>query len=199
MSLLAMSLLKRLICRIQRLIQQPTVIIISVSILFLVMVITMASSMGVSIDAHSHRHDDYKHNHHYHYQSHTSYPSNWFSVMHSSILSRLSLFQSPQNNDLTKCRHAEGDPIRCQYDWSQSTEHNYRSKTTEYYGTFRSVRQRLDHSYHQSYVAERQQVQDSIMEKLISRETTIVDIESGRECNRSLEPWIIFTAGVYGM
>jgi hypothetical protein len=184
-----MLFLKGLTLRIQRLIQQPTVITISFIILVVVRVITMLSSL-VLVDTHSNGQEDYNHQ--------TPYPSNWFSIMNSSILSNLSLFQSPRGDDFTKRRLVEDDLCHHHYDWSQSTEYNYRSKIREYHGTFRFIRQRLDHSYHQNYVAERQQVQDSIMEELFSRETKIVDVETGRECNQAIEPWIIFTAGVYG-
>jgi hypothetical protein len=181
----------------RRLATQPSLIIAAI----LSIVIVNMASLHLSIDAAQSNRQDQEHPYYHDYKHYSSSKNNnnnnWFSLMNASLLSSLSLFQLRAPIFATTTTHT-GDFDRRYYDWSQSTEYNYRSSSRgEYIGKFRSVRQRLDHSYHQNYVVERQAIQDSIMEQLL-KETKIVDADTGRECHLPDEPWIIFTAGVYG-
>ena len=112
------------------------------------------------------------------------------------------------------------------YDWSRSTEDNYkcdddvvevedvddtnnyyyntkiiqeRKQACGFYGHFQAIRQRLlDHKFHARYSRQRQTVQDSILLSLLPT-TVIHDKETGRECSVPAdENWIVFTAGCYG-
>ena len=113
------------------------------------------------------------------------------------------------------------------YDWSRSTEDNYkcdddvvevedvddpnndnyynteivqeRKQACGFYGHFQAIRQRLlDHKFHARYSKQRQAVQDSILLSLLPI-TVIHDKQTGRECSVPADGnWIVFTAGCYG-
>lgn len=154
---------------VQRLLNHPSIIIIAVLSVFIVNI----ASIHLTMDAQANQRSEQ----HYHY-------SPWFSSKKPSLVLNLSLFHSPRLGSFP-------------YDWTQSTEYNYRSENADQWGIFQSIRQRLDHSYHQHYSLERQALQDSIIEGML-RGTRIVDAETGQECSIPVEPWIMFTAGVYG-
>jgi predicted kinase len=83
------------------------------------------------------------------------------------------------------------------YEWSKSTEDNYRSNNGISCGRFKTVREKIDYAYHAKFTCARQFVQDIIIDSMLN-ETIIDDHETGRSCNAPTEPWIIFTAGVMG-
>ena len=156
---------------IQRIAKQPSLVFCLIALLLAILAIM--TSLDVAIEAHS--------------DEHGKYLPHWFSSMNASILSSIT---TPFSNPSLLGFHPS-------YDWERSTEDNYRSDNQQYYGVFRSVRQRLDHSYHHNYTPARQAVQDTIIESLL-HSTTVRDSETGQECSKPAEPWIIFTAGVYG-
>jgi predicted kinase len=83
------------------------------------------------------------------------------------------------------------------YEWSKSTEDNYRSSNADSCGRFKTIREKIDYAYHAKYTCARQFVQDIIIVSMLN-ETIIDDHETGRSCNAPTEPWVIFTAGVMG-
>ncbi|KAG7361135.1 zeta toxin family protein [Nitzschia inconspicua] len=188
---------KAVAVRIKRFTNQHSLILAAV----ISIVLVNMASLHHSIDAAAQSNRQEEHHHHHfpppYYNQYNA--NNWFSAMNSSLSSSLSLIQSflTESAGAPSSTTASGDSFLQNYDWSQSTEYNYRSEQRRCIGKFRAVRQQLDHSYHQSYKVERQAVQDSIMEQLL-KETKIVDVDTGQECHLPAEPWIIFTAGVYG-
>lgn len=87
---------------------------------------------------------------------------------------------------------------RPHYEWSKSTEDNYRSNNnSDSCGRFKTIRDKIDYAYHAKYTCARQLVQDIIISSMLN-ETVIDDQETGRSCNAPTEPWVIFTAGVMG-
>lgn len=87
---------------------------------------------------------------------------------------------------------------RFKYDWSLSTEENYRSDMDcQLYGNYAAIRKTLDYSYHSNYTKERQLLQDKIIDHLLSI-ANIVDPTSGEMCATPSHPWIAFTAGCMG-
>jgi hypothetical protein len=81
------------------------------------------------------------------------------------------------------------------YDWSKSTEENYKAETS-FCGKYGNVREHLDHTYHSTYTKSRQLLQDSIIDTLLHN-TRIVD-KAGMSCATPTQPWIVFTAGAMG-
>jgi len=85
------------------------------------------------------------------------------------------------------------------YDWSASTEENYRSKhptACRNYGPFKSIRDHLDGRFHATYSRARQRFQDSVIESFLNE--TQVHTVNGRSCGSPDKPWIVFTAGAMG-
>ena len=90
------------------------------------------------------------------------------------------------------------DDSRFRYDWSLSTEENYRSYVDcQLHGRYAAIRATLDYSYHSNYTKERQLVQDDIIDHLLNI-TKIGDPNSGEMCSAPSHPWIAFTAGCMG-
>ena len=84
------------------------------------------------------------------------------------------------------------------YDWSLSTEENYRSDVDcQLYGRYAAIRTTLDYSYHSNYTKERQLVQDDIIDILLNI-ATIADPSSGGMCSAPSPRWVAFTAGCMG-
>lgn len=82
------------------------------------------------------------------------------------------------------------------YDWSASTEDNYRSDSHEFCGQFHKIRSRLDYSFHAHYTCARQRFQDLIILSIL--EANERDKVVGRHCRVPPNPWVVFTAGVMG-
>lgn len=91
---------------------------------------------------------------------------------------------------------------RPHYDWTLSTEDNYRTSHHDFFGRLKKIRQRLDHNYHANYSRARQSLQDAIIESMLQKNSTkgLNDNKDTRPLEYSVlaEPWIIFTAGVMG-
>ena len=106
----------------------------------------------------------------------------------SELTSRWSItLIMPQN---TKTTHI--------YDWSQSTEENYKSDVDcQHCDKYTAIRKTLDYAYHSKYTKERQLVQFEIIDALLN-ETLIEDLTSGENCTTSSQPWVVFTAGCMG-
>jgi hypothetical protein len=85
------------------------------------------------------------------------------------------------------------------YDWSKSTEENYKAhdEETSCCGKYGNVREQLDHTYHSTYANSRQLLQDSIIDTLLNDTQIIVD-QAGISCATPTQPWIVFTAGAMG-
>lgn len=93
---------------------------------------------------------------------------------------------------------AAATPIKNVYDWTRSTEENYKQNYgCQQYGKYASIRQTLDYKYHSNYTRERQLVQDKIIDHLLNN-TWIEDPTTGQGCPTSVQPWIVFTAGPMG-
>lgn len=90
---------------------------------------------------------------------------------------------------------------RFKYDWSLSTEENYRSDADcQLYGNYAAIRKTLDYSYHSNYTKERQLLQDTIIDHLLNiANANIVDPKFGEMCSTPSHPWIAFTAGCMGV
>jgi hypothetical protein len=81
------------------------------------------------------------------------------------------------------------------YDYSVSTEENYRDNDAPFVGKYAEVRSQLDYTYHSKYNVNRQLQQDLIIDKFL--ETVIFD---GHEvCTKPSHPWLVFTAGPMGV
>ena len=151
------------------------------------------ASLHLTIDAHT---DTNQHQgEQRHQQQHDNLQHRWISARRSFLSPHFSFFQTSPNNEINFPH----------YDWNQSTEYNYRSTTSDgpksmnggNNSRYQSIRDGLDHSYHEYYSIERQSIQDAIIDELL-HETKIVDFQSGKQCNRPTSPVIVFTAGVYG-
>ena len=88
--------------------------------------------------------------------------------------------------------------VPLKYDWKLSTEENYKVDCSHLYGPFKTVRERLDYSFHACYSRERQELQDSIVQFFLQKhdqdKTKFIQCDS----NSSGRPWAVFTAGVMG-
>ena len=82
------------------------------------------------------------------------------------------------------------------YDYDKGTHENYRSARPLFAGPFADIRRGLDYAYHNHYTAERQRVQDAIVERFMA--TRVVDAHDARACEAPTQPWIVFTAGAMG-
>lgn len=70
------------------------------------------------------------------------------------------------------------------------------SEQEPFVGKYASIRKGLDYSYHDTYSADRQHFQDSIIDEMM--ENTRIQDFRGRTCSKPLDPWIVFTAGAMG-
>jgi hypothetical protein len=82
------------------------------------------------------------------------------------------------------------------YDYSISTELNYRCDDAPFVGKYKDIRSQLDYSYHHPYNVERQQFQDGLIDRFLK--TKVHDNETNTDCEVPLENWIVFTAGPMG-
>ena len=84
-------------------------------------------------------------------------------------------------------------PVRSRFSVLQSTADNFRSlDDLNFYGPYAHIRKTLDYSYHSHYRKERQWLQDSIIEDLLS------SVENTDVCTTPSEPWLIYTVGAPG-
>jgi len=97
------------------------------------------------------------------------------------------------------------------YDWGRSTEDNYRATpdgggSSKNYGRFASIRDGLDRRFHAAYTRQRQAFQDAVIESMLQgkrghhhhHHDDDEGAVAGRNCSRSSNPWIVFTAGAMG-
>jgi Zeta toxin len=88
---------------------------------------------------------------------------------------------------------------RIRYDWSRSTEENYKSNADcQHYGNYATIRKTLDYSYHSIYTKERQLIQNHIIDQFLHQKTMMDVPAVGTMCTTSTEPWVVFTAGCMG-
>ena len=80
------------------------------------------------------------------------------------------------------------------FDWTLSTEENYRSVNHEFCGSFKQIRERLDYNYHGHYSCGRQILQDFIIQSMLDATQQTIPCR----CHASPHPWVVFTAGVMG-
>ena len=86
--------------------------------------------------------------------------------------------------------------IPSNYDYSKSTSENYKWKgngNPPFVGKYASLRQRMDYNYHSYYSAERQYIQDALID--VSYHSIIRDSITAVECEKLEENWLVFTAG----
>jgi predicted kinase len=112
------------------------------------------------------------------------------TVALSHELSHLSLLELPVSLSAISLPFGSNPFDHYSYNWERSTEENFRSNDTNFYGSFKEFRHRLDYKYHAYYSASRQLVQDQIIDSLL------LDDTAEQDGNDKL--WIIFTAGVMG-
>lgn len=89
-------------------------------------------------------------------------------------------------------------PRRCpsrRFSVVASTEINNCVDDTSFYGPYAHLRETLDYDYHHNYKKERQWLQDSIVEEMLS---TVKRLDANGICTTPTEPWIVFTAGAMG-
>ena len=87
---------------------------------------------------------------------------------------------------------ARSEIVDDDYDYSNSTTHNYSWKGPElpsFVGKYAGIRQLMDYSYHKHYNPKRQYLHD----KLIDESLCGVDFNTG--CEKLEENWLVFTAG----
>lgn len=80
------------------------------------------------------------------------------------------------------------------FDWTLSTEDNYRSENHEFCGSFKTIREKLDYNYHGQYSCGRQMLQDFIIQSMLDATHQTKPCS----CHDSPHPWVVFTAGVMG-
>lgn len=79
----------------------------------------------------------------------------------------------------------------------KSTEENYKTNTSFFYGPYRNFRRNLDYSYHCNYKRERQILQDCIIKETLNM-PEVVDANNGSICTTPTENFLVFTAGAMG-
>jgi hypothetical protein len=77
-----------------------------------------------------------------------------------------------------------------------STEDNYSSIDSNFYGPYAYLRKTLDYSYHKNYKRERQVLQDAIIHDAMAT-IELTDV-NGDVCTTPTEPFLVFTAGAMG-
>lgn len=82
------------------------------------------------------------------------------------------------------------------YDYSKSTEINYRIDYPNFVGKYIELRKKLDYSYHNYYSEKRQLFQDQLIDTFLK--TKVIDKYNNSVCEFPLENWIVFTAGPMG-
>jgi len=88
-------------------------------------------------------------------------------------------------------------PLHRSFSALLSTEDLHRTNIeTGFSGSYASIREGLDYDYHANYQLERQELQDTVIDTLISS-SHIVDI-NGFHCTTPTQPWLVFTAGPMG-
>lgn len=86
--------------------------------------------------------------------------------------------------------------IPLDYDFTKSTSDNYKWKgngNPPFVGKYAALRHRMDYNYHPHYAAERQYVQDVLIDE--SYHSVIRDSVTAVECEKLEENWLVFTAG----
>ena len=86
--------------------------------------------------------------------------------------------------------------ISDKYDYTKSSEENYRCDDAPFVGKYQNIRNRLDYTYHHHYSVERQLLQDNLIELFLK--TIVHDHSRNLICEVPLENWIVFTAGPMG-
>lgn len=82
------------------------------------------------------------------------------------------------------------------YDFSKSTEENYRAECPVFKGKYKHHRKVLDYSYHSHYTASRQRLHDQLIDRFHA--TRVHDEKRNAFCEAPLQNWIVFTAGPMG-
>jgi hypothetical protein len=95
-----------------------------------------------------------------------------------------------------------GSSISASFDWTKSTEENYRDDASRWEdegGKFRDARALLDMNYHAPYTRARRRLQDEIVKRLLDSATdgSSVAANKRREGNEAIQ-WAVFTAGAMG-
>ena len=92
----------------------------------------------------------------------------------------------------TRCNFTISD----NYDYTKSSEENYRCDDAPFVGKYQDIRNRLDYTFHRRYSVERQLLQDELIKSFLN--TTVYDRSHNVTCEVPLENWIVFTAGPMG-
>ena len=95
-----------------------------------------------------------------------------------------------------------GSSISASFDWTKSTEENYRDDASRWEdkgSKFRDVRALLDMNYHAHYTRARRRLQDEIVRHLLDAATDGSSVAANklREGNEAIQ-WAVFTAGAMG-
>ena len=111
------------------------------------------------------------------------------------------LFES-SSNSTTIVMDIRGTPVEYAfqapswYDYTRSTEENYRSDEPVFVGKYGNQRKVLDYSYHSHYRPERQLLHDQLIDHFHA--TRVHDRKQNAFCEAPLQNWIVFTAGAMG-
>jgi len=73
------------------------------------------------------------------------------------------------------------------YAWDHETFDNYQVNGRAMTGPYKAIREKLDFQHHGCYQLERQQLQDAIIEGILTGQNVVPD----------RHPWIVFTAGSF--
>ncbi|RYH05497.1 hypothetical protein EON65_44530 [archaeon] len=83
------------------------------------------------------------------------------------------------------------------YDYSKSSEDNYKAAQAPFVGKYKAERGMLDYNYHHRYSEERQLLHDQLIDLFL--QTRVKDHRFVNViCESPLENWIVFTAGPMG-
>lgn len=82
------------------------------------------------------------------------------------------------------------------YDFTKSSEENYRAPEPHFVGKYKKQRLQLDYTYHSYYTIDRQLLHDQIID--LFHQTIVRDDKNNLVCEAPLENWIVFTAGPMG-
>ena len=102
----------------------------------------------------------------------------------------------PSSSSAFPANKKESFRIPPDYDFSKSTSENYKWKgdgSPPFIGKYAALRQRMDYNYHSYYSAERQYIQDALLD--VSYHSVIRDSITAVECEKLEENWLVFTAG----
>lgn len=129
----------------------------------------------------------------------------WFALLSHQFLSKALLVtattSSTHANNHSHSHnhnhnHSGTTTTRRVYNWTLSTQENYRAEDDRDYGKYAAIRRNIDKKFHGFYTRSRQLFQDSIIDAMLYHHYD--HHSTGNNRHRSSQPWIVFTAGAMG-